>query len=166
MLQSIFNWAKKGQVGSKKPTVFATVTIHHSLDRLDTKTSDVVYYANGYLGLDSKTPGQEILTNTIQCWTNKTQDIIIPPKPSDGDVLPEVIKDLFPPSPKLKLLVSVNQTGLITVGKLINDKLIGGMPASIFQATCQDELLTGIVDIAGKAVCTVSFSLGYIQLIS
>jgi hypothetical protein len=166
MLQSAFDWAKKKQSDSGLPQVFATVTIHHSLDRFE-KTSDVVYYANGPLALKSPTPGQEILTNSIQCWTNKTQEITIPdppPKPGENENIGEIIKDLFPTSNphNRNLLLIVSQTGLITVGKLIGDKLIGGIPASTFQATCQDELLTGIVDILGEAVCTVSFSLGFV----
>lgn len=164
MLQSTFEWAKKVSVDSNKPTVFATVTIHHSLDRFE-KSSDVVYYANGPLILKSDTSGQEILTNNIQCWTNKIVDIFIPapePKPGEEPGIGSSIKDLFPTSNphKLNLLLSVSQTGLITVGKLINNKLIGNFPATTFQATCQNELLTGIVNVLGEAVCTISFSLG------
>lgn len=54
----------------------------------------------------------------------------------------------------------VEHSGMITVGKLINGKLIGGMPPGKFQATCVKELLTGAVDVLGDAICTVSFSLG------
>jgi hypothetical protein len=129
----------------------------------------VVYYANSPLIVKSDTSGQEILTNSIQCRVNKTEHIIIPappPKPGEDENLGEIIEDLFPTSNphKLNLLLSVSQTGLITVGKLIGDKLIGGIPASTFQATCQDELLMGIVNILGKAVCTVSFSLGSLSI--
>ena len=167
MLQSAFNWAKKIETDSNKPTVFATVTIHHSLDRFE-KSSDVVYYANGPLILKFDTSGQQILTNSIRCWTNKTQLITIPappPKPGENENFSEFREDLFPTANphNRNLLLSVSQTGLITVGKLIDDKLIGRMPASTFQATCQNELLTGIVDILGEAVCTVSFSLGSVS---
>jgi len=161
MLQSAFNWAKKGKLSNKEfptyATVFATVTVHHSIDRYE-KTSDVVWYANGPLHLKSTTPGQEILTGNIQAWVNKVEQIPLPPKP--GDVWGNVIYDLFPNTPQNQLLVSVSQTGFITVGKLINGKLVGGFPPSTFQATCENELLTGRVDVLGQAVCTVSFSLG------
>jgi hypothetical protein len=163
MLQSAFDWAKKGALsggGSEFPTfarVFATVTIHHSLDRAD-KHSDLVWYGNGILNV-AKKDGQEVLTGNVQAWVNKVSQIFIPSAKDDGGInLP--IDDLFPNSPALGLLLIVDHSGMITVGKLINGKLIGGMPPSKFQATCDKELLTGAVNVAGDAICTVSFSLG------
>lgn len=161
MLQSAFNWAKKGNLSNKEipriATVFATVTLHHSIDRTP-KTSDLVWYANGPLHLESTAPEQEILTGNIQAWVNSVKNINLPPEA--GDIFGDVVQDLFPNTSKLQLLVSVSQTGFITVGKLVNGKPIGGMPPSTFQATCENELLTGTVNVAGDAVCTVSFSLG------
>ena len=161
MLQSTFDWAKKGQVsGGEFPTyatVFATVTIHQSYDRND-KKSDIVWYGNGPLSLQSLAGGEEVLTGNIQAWVNKTELIFIPPKPTDD--IGSYTTDLFPNTPDLGLLVTVTKTGLVTVGKLIKGHLIGGLPATTFQASCDKELLTGIVNIAGDAVCTVSFSLG------
>jgi hypothetical protein len=162
MLQSAFDWDKKGNISNKQTpkyaTVFATVTIHYSLDRPE-KTSDLVFYANGPLHLESTIPGQEILTGTIQAWVNKVVESGLS-TPSDDDIDFGVITDLFPNTSKLQLLVSVSKTGFITVGRMINGHLIGGMPPSTFQATCENDLLTGMVDLIGKAVCTVSFSLG------
>jgi hypothetical protein len=159
MLQSAFNWAKKGKLSNGEfptyATVFATVTLHYSIDRPE-KTSDLVLYANGPLHLKSTTPGQEILTGNIQAWVNNVAQIPLPPKP--GDVFGNVIYDLFPNTPNNQLLVSVSKTGFITVGKLINGT--PGSPTGTFQATCENELLTGRVNVAGQAVCTVSFSLG------
>jgi len=161
MLQSAFNWAKKGQLTFKEfPTfakVFATVTLHYSIDSHE-KTSDLVLYANGPLHLKSTTPGQEILTGNIQAWVNQVKYISFPPKP--GDVFGDVIQDLFPNTPRYQLLLSVSQTGFITVGKLLDGKLIGGLPPSTFQGTCENELLTGRVEALAQAACTVSFSLG------
>jgi len=161
MLQSAFDWAKKGTLGGavefpEYAKVFATVTIHHSIDRSD-KRSDVVWYANGSLRLSAK-DGQEVLTGNIPARINKTEYIFIPPQP--GDLLGNSIPDLFPDQPDLQLLLTVTSTGTITVGKLIKEKLIGGFPPSTFQGTCENELLTGRVDVLGQAVCTVSFSLG------
>ena len=159
MLQSAFNWAKKGKLSYGEfptyATIFATVTLHYSIDSPE-KTSDLVLYANGPLHLKSTTPGQEILTGNIQAWVNNVAQIPVPPKP--GEVFGNVIYDLFPNTPKNQLLVSVSKTGFITVGKLINS--IPTPPPSTFQATCENELLTGRVNVAGQAVCTVSFSLG------
>jgi hypothetical protein len=88
MLQSAFNWAKKGQLTFKEfpkfAKVFATVTIHYSIDSPE-KTSDLVLYANGPMHLKSTTPGQEILTGNIQAWVNNVAQIPVPPKP--GEVL-------------------------------------------------------------------------------
>ena len=159
MLQSAFDWAKKGALsGGEFPEyakVFATVTIHHSIDRSD-KRSDVVWYANGVLRL-SVIDGQEVLTGNIQAWLNKTDEIYT--YPPGGD-FPNITYDLFPNNPDAGLLLTVSKTGVITVGKLVKGKLIGGFPPSTFQGTCENELLTGRVDILGQAVCTVSFSLG------
>jgi hypothetical protein len=51
--------------------------------------------------------------------------------PSDDDIDFGVITDLFPNTSKLQLLVSVSKTGFITVGRMINGHLIGGMPPNI-----------------------------------
>lgn len=160
MLQSTFNWAKKGELTGgdfpKYATVFATVTIHYSLDRPEKTTSDVVWYANGPLQL-KYAHGQEFLTGNIQAWVNKVVESIIP---SPGEDLGYIVKDLFPNTSNLQLLLSVSKTGFITVGRLLNGTLASKVPPSTFQGTCENELLTGMVDISGKAVCTVSFSLG------
>lgn len=158
MLQSTFDWANKGKVSGSVEfpdiaTVYATVTLHHTLDRTE-KTSDLVYYANGSLLLSNK-DGQEVLTGNIPAWINKIESKSVP---NDGFGHTEY--DLFPDNNKLGLLLTITQTGLLTVGKLINGKLIGGMPPTTFQPTCQNGLLTAIVSIAGECVCTVSFSLG------
>lgn len=160
VLQSAFNWAKKGVLSNGEfPTyakVFATVTVHHSLDRPD-KHSDLVWYANGVLNLTTKN-GQEVLTGNLQAWVNKVVLGFEPP-PSDGGI-GEPTHDLFPERHDLGLLLMVERSGMITVGRLIDNKLVGRMPPSKFQATCDKELLTGAVNIFGDAICTVSFSLG------
>jgi hypothetical protein len=161
MLQSAFDWAKKGALtGGEFPSyakVFVTVTIHHSLDRPD-KHSDLVWYGNGMLNLAMKN-GQEVLTGNIQAWVNKTSQILIPPDKPNGDItIP--IDDLFPNTPTLGMLLLINHSGMVTIGKLIKGNLIGGIPPSKFQATCAQDLLTGLVDILGVSVCTISFSLG------
>jgi len=160
MLQSAFDWAKKGAIsGGEFPTFarsFATVTIHHAIDRQD-KHSDLVWYGNGVLNVAKKN-GQEVLMGNISAWVNKVSQILIPP--TNNDDIGLVIDDLFPNSPTLGMLLMVEHSGMITVGKLINGKLIGGMPPGKFQATCDKELLTGAVDVLGDAICTVSFSLG------
>jgi hypothetical protein len=160
MLQSAFDWAKKGVLSNGEfPTyakVFATVTVHHSLDRAD-KHSDHVWYANGVLNLTTKS-GQEVLTGNLQAWVNTVVDGFGPP-PSDGGI-GEATHDLFPERHNLGLLLMVDRSGMITVGRLINNKLVGQLPPSQFQATCDKGLLTGAVYIFGDAICTVSFSLG------
>jgi hypothetical protein len=165
MLQSAFDWAKKGtldkmndsSLSSQYETVFATVTLHYSRDQPE-KTNDLVWYANGPLYL-KYIPAKEILAGNIEARFNQVDYTYLPPKAGQG--LSTLIKDLFPDSPQNKLLVSVTQTGFITVGRLINDKLVGNLPPSTFQGTCESELLTGMVDLYGKAICTVSFSLYY-----
>ncbi|KOP24403.1 hypothetical protein AMR41_21165 [Hapalosiphon sp. MRB220] len=161
MLQSTFDWAKKGAVGGAVEfpdiaTVYATVTLHQSLDRPE-KTSDVVWYANGALSLNTK-DGQEMLAGNIQAWVNQTDTIFVPSE--TGNDLGSYDYDLFPNSTTKGLLLKVNKTGMITIGKLIKGKLIGGMPPTTFQATCENGLLTGTVNVLGDCVCTVSFSLG------
>lgn len=162
MLKSAFDWAKKGAVsGGEFPsyaTVFATVTIQHALDRLE-KRSDVVYYANGKLDVTAQN-GQEVLTGNIRAWVNKVNEILIPSKDENDGPFPPPFYDLFPDTPDLGLLLTVERSGMITVGKLLKGHLIGGMPPSKFQATCNKDLLTGAVDVLGDAICTVSFSLG------
>lgn len=160
MLQSTFDWAKTGIIsGGEFPeyaTVFATVTIHHSLDRPDSR-SDVVWYGNGPLSFKTSN-GQDVLSGNIQAWINKYEAIFVPPPP-DGEI-GSYTYDLFPNMPELGLLLSVNRSGVITVGKLIRGRLIGGMPPSTFQGVCENGLLSGRTYVSGEAVCTVSFSLG------
>ncbi len=160
MLQSAFDWAKKGATGGGEfPTyarVFATVTIHHSVDRPD-KESDLVWYGNGILNI-GKSNGQEVLIGNISAWVNKVNQIWI--KSETPDDFGTSISDLFPDSPKVGMLLMVDHSGMITVGKLLNGKLIGGMPPTKFQAICDKGLLTGAADILGDGICTVSFSLG------
>jgi hypothetical protein len=160
MLQPAFDWAKKGATsGGEFPIyakVFVTVTIHHSLDRPD-KLSDLVWYGNGILNI-GKNNGQEVLTGNISAYVNKINQLVI--KSENPDDIGTSINDLFPESPTLGMLVMVEHSGMITVGKLINGKLIAKMPPSKFQATCDKGLLTGAADILGDAICTVSFSLG------
>jgi hypothetical protein len=160
MLQSAFDWAKKGATsGGEFPMyarVFVTVTIHHSLDRPD-KQSDLVWYGNGILNI-GKNNGQEVLTGNISAWVNKVNQFRI--KSETPDEIGKLVTDLFPESPTVGMLVMVEHSGMITVGKLVNGKLIAGTPPSKFQATCDKGLLTGAADILGDAICTVSFSLG------
>jgi hypothetical protein len=156
ILQSAFNWAKKGRVSSgdfpRYTQVFATVTIHHSIDRPD-KRSDEVWYANGPLSRKVKN-GQETLVGDIQAWMNRL-DFIISDDPK------EIRQDLFPQTPEYTLYLRVGITGLITVNKQKDGIFLPGAGFSTFQATCENGLLTGNVDVLGKAVCTVSFSLDY-----
>jgi hypothetical protein len=162
MLQSTFDWAKKGVVtGGEFPsfaTVFATVTIHKSFDRAN-KRSDSVLYANGPLTVTVK-DGKEMLTGNIQAWTNKVSFIFLPPEPGQDINLP--VEDLFPLNKRTGLLLRVEQGGKISVGELIDGKLIGGLPPISFQASCDKELLTGMV--SDFAICTVSFSFGSMTL--
>jgi hypothetical protein len=161
MLQSTFDWAKKGMIsGGEFPsyaTVFATVTIHHALARAN-QHSDVVWYSNGALTVAIK-DGKEVLTANLPAWINKINNSLIPAKSDDREInLP--IATLFATTPELGLLLTVDHGGLVTVGKLIKGKLMDGLPPATFQASCDQELLTGIVNVAGDAICTVSFSCG------
>lgn len=161
MLQSAFDWANRGVIGGGEfpnhATVFATVTLHQASDRVD-KHSDFVWYGNGAMSVRVKN-GQEILMGNLPSWVNNVSEIFIPPTTQAGEIAVS-IDDLFPNSPSLGLLLTVDHTGTITIGKLIKGNLLAGLPPSSFQATCDKELLTGSVDVFGEAICTVSLSLG------
>ncbi|GAX39988.1 hypothetical protein NIES4075_09500 [Tolypothrix sp. NIES-4075] len=167
MLQSAFDWAKKGALSGgefpKIAKVFATVTMHYSSDRSPEKTSNYVLYANGPLELNTK-DGQEILSGNISMWVNKVVQHSIPSTnpPEDGSIdIGTTVTDIFPNKPDLKLQLSISQSGSISVARLIHGKLLGGFPPVTFQAVCnENELMTAIVDSYGSASCTLSLTLG------
>jgi hypothetical protein len=155
MLKEVFKHAEQNPHGNlpNEGTVFVTVTIHTPSDA---KTRDIVYYANGALALEGtyKPLQPKVLKGDVNVWVNNTAQVEL--KPTPGKVPLGKEGDLFPSSPHLKLRVSINELGFVSVQLLISGHAFLGRPPVTFKAVCTDGLLTSVTN---KTSYTLSFTL-------
>jgi hypothetical protein len=157
MLKDIFAYARKGIIrqGNDFPThftVFVTITVHMTNDHAD-KNRDTVWYADGPLKLTKGKTG-ETLDGLIPMVINNI-DIVTLQQSGSEILLP--LKDIFPSNSMHALMVSISDTGTVSVQRYLNNRIFMNRPPVTFQATCTDGLLT---IVKNGASYTLSFTLG------
>jgi hypothetical protein len=163
-MADLIAYSKKGvvnQTGGEFPSrtvaaVFATITVHDTRTVMGTQRDSVVY-SDGPLDLTTS-GGKEALAGLLPARVNETKHIATPAPPSGISTGKDILFD----ESSLKVGLSLDKDGNITIYRMIGNAYYLGRPPETYAGRCTKEVVSNLFEFKyyGLLSVTITFNKG------